>query len=117
MPPTRNSPNETIAAAPQLDIPHGSAQKTTAVCCTRISNYSIDSSIYYSDWVPSKSLKTCRFEQLTVDVVVHMHEKHAIAHALTRSRIYICGVIPHPKSSPILAHVSFPYRHAQAKVY
>ena len=40
--------------------------------------------------------------------VVHMYEKHAIAHALTRSRIYMCGVIPNPKSLPILADVSCP---------
>ena len=32
-----------------------------------------------------------------VDVLVHMlYEKHAIAHALTRSRTYICRVIPIP---------------------
>ena len=104
MPPIRNSPNETIAAAtPLLDIHHGSAQKTT-VWCTRIQS-TLSIVLYYSNWVPSKSLKTCRFKQPTVDVVVHMYEKHAIAHALTRSRIYICGVIPNPKSSPILPYV------------
>ena len=41
-----------------------------------------------------------------VHVVVHIYEKHAIAHALARSRIYIRGVIPNPESSPIFAHVS-----------
>ena len=35
MPPIRNSPNETVAAVPLLDIPHGSAQKAK-FCCTRI---------------------------------------------------------------------------------
>ena len=43
-----------------------------------------------------------------VDVVVHMYEEHAIGHALARSRIYICGVIPNPKTSPVIAHVSLP---------
>ena len=58
-----------------------------------------------ADWgTMSKTALEIPFE----DVVVHMHEKHAIAHALARSRIYICGVIPKPKSSPILAYVSCP---------
>ena len=66
MPPIRNSPNKTIAAAPLLDIPHGSAQKTTLCFSTRIqSTLLIVLYIIYSNWVPSKSLKTSRFKQRT----------------------------------------------------